>query len=134
VLAAVVARFLFGKACDLREIQLPHLSKLGERQSVGLDLFAFDLVLFLRHDNVLNPRWADLRCRDFIFPIDTHEDHQAMLDYAVVSQVIGDYDIDAYHYVSDFNVVRQKALRAPKSIAFRSVVADQTGCLLYPSV
>jgi hypothetical protein len=77
-----LARFLFGEACDLREIEFPHLSKLGQRQSVGPDLFAFDLVLFLRNDSVVDPRWADPRCRDFIFPIDTHDDHQAMLDYA----------------------------------------------------
>jgi ADP-heptose:LPS heptosyltransferase len=36
----------------------------------------------------------------------------------VVSQVIGNYDIDEYHFVSDMAAVRKKAARAPESIDF----------------
>lgn len=112
-----LARFLFGEACNLSEISLPHLSKLGEaRASGGIDLREYDLALFLRHDGKLTPAWADLRCRDFVFPVDTYDDHQTMLDYAVVTNLIGDYDIDAYHYGTDLAAVRQKASRAPERI------------------
>ena len=112
-----LARFLFGEACDLRAMVLPHLSKQTEgQQAARIDLTAFDLVLFLRHDDVLNPGWADPRCRDYIFPILTNVDHQSFLDHAVVSQLIGHYDIDAYHYGADLAAVRQKAARAPARI------------------
>jgi ADP-heptose:LPS heptosyltransferase len=112
-----LGRFLFGEACDLREITLPHLSKhREEQQSACVDLRDYDLVLFLRNDGRLGPAWADLRCRDYVFPVDTHDDHQTMLDYAVVSGVIGDYNIDAHHYGTDPAAVRQKVSRAPARI------------------
>jgi heptosyltransferase-2 len=160
-----LARFLFGEACDLRAVVLPHVSKQTEgqqparidsgafakpgpsgpgtckshsqrsapRRAVNLrnpcllrssavqgredvNLTAFDLVLFLRHDDVLNPAWAEPRCRDYVFPILTNADHQSFLDHAVVSHLIGDYDIDAYHYGADLAAVRQKAARPPARI------------------
>ena len=112
-----LARFLLGEECNLREINLPHLSKHGaEQQSAGVDLLAFDQVLFLRHDGALTPAWADLRCRDYIFPVDTHDDHQTMLDYAVVSHLVGHYDIDAYHFGTGLAAVRQKVSRVPARI------------------
>jgi hypothetical protein len=112
-----LGRFLFGDTCDLREISLPHLSKHSEgAPSAGVDLLAYDLVLFLRNDGNLNPAWADLRCHDYVFPVDTDDDHQTMLDYAVVSRLIGQYDIEAHHYGDDLAAVRQKASRAPNRI------------------
>jgi len=112
-----LARFLFGEACNLSKISLPHLSKLGEaRQSAGIDLLAYDLVLFLRHDGKLTPEWADLRCRDFVFPVDTHDDHQTILDYAVATSVIDHYDIDSYHYGTGLAAVQLKASRQPERI------------------
>ena len=59
-----LARFLFGAHIDIRTIVFSHLSKRGSREnSDGIDLLPYDLVLFLRHDGVLTPKWADLRCR-----------------------------------------------------------------------
>ncbi len=112
-----LARFLFGEACDLREINLPHLTKHGDgRQSACIDLLAFDLVLSLRNDDTLKPAWADLHCHDYVFPIDTDDYHQTKLDYPVVSGLVGRYDIDALHYGTDLAAVRQKASRAPARI------------------
>ena len=112
-----LARFLFGEACNLSEISLPHLSKLGEaEQPAGVNLLAYDLVLFLRHDGRLTPAWAYLRCHDFVFPIDTHDDHQTVLDYAVVTSLIGHYDIDSYHYGAGLAAIQLKASRLPERI------------------
>ena len=92
-----LARFLFGESRDIQTIIFPHLSK--HRDGVVGDvvnLLSYDLVLFLRNDGVLNPNWADVRCRDFILPIDTHDDHQSLLDYGVVSRLVGHYDINTF--------------------------------------
>ena len=112
-----LARFLFGEECNLRELNLPHLRKqMDAQQSVSIDLLAYDLVLFLRNDGTLDPAWADLRCRDYILPVDTHEDHQTLQDYGVVAPVVGHYDIDALHFGAGLSAVRHKASGAPERI------------------
>lgn len=111
-----LARFLFGTSCDVREIAFAHLSKRAEASAAGIDLLAYDLVLFLRDDGQITPAWADLRCHDYLFPIDAQDDHQTMLDYAVVSRVVGHYDIDAHHFGAEFDAVRRKAAQPPERI------------------
>jgi ADP-heptose:LPS heptosyltransferase len=114
-----LARFLFGEVCRLREWQLPHLSKSQEsRLPVNLDLRDYDMVLFLRYDEVLNPAWAELRCRDYIFPLQSDEHHQTMLNYSVASRVVGHYDMEAEHFCTNLAVVRDKAARVPQRIGF----------------
>src|SRR5437773_9291218 len=61
-----LARLLFGDI-DLRPLDLPHPSKGGAGRQGDADLSEFDLVLFLRHDHVLNPQRAQMLCNDFIF-------------------------------------------------------------------
>jgi hypothetical protein len=92
-----LARFLFGEQVELREANFPHLNKHVGEEVAFVDLRPFDLVLFLRTDGVLNPAWAEMRCRDFIFPVDTHADHQTLMDFAVVASAVGAYDIEANH-------------------------------------
>lgn len=112
-----LARFLSGAACDLREINLPHLTRDNDgNPATDIDLLAYDLVLFLRNDGTMGPAWANLRCRDYVLPIDTHEDHQTLQDYAVIAPAVGHYDIDALHFGADLSAVRQKASRAPERI------------------
>jgi heptosyltransferase-2 len=112
-----VARFLFGEECNLHQINLPHLSKYGSGpQPVSVDLLPYDLVVFLRQDDTLNPNWAELRCHDYIFPVDTHDDHQTVQDYAVVSHLVGHYDIDAYHHGAERATIQQKVSRSPEWI------------------
>jgi hypothetical protein len=112
-----LARFLFGEDCRLREFPLPHLTKSREDpRFANLDLRDYDLVLFLRHDGTLNPAWAELRCRDYIFPVNSDDDHQTMLDYAVVAPVVGHYDIEAGHFGKNLATVQEKAARAPQRI------------------
>jgi heptosyltransferase-2 len=111
-----LARLLFGDI-DLRALDLPHLRKGGQGQDQpALDFAEFDLVLFLRHDQVLNPERAQLLCNDFIFfPINDRY-HQTLLDYVVASRAVGRYDIDAMFFDGRDAVVRPKAYRPPNSV------------------
>src|SRR5438094_5539865 len=110
-----LARLLFGNI-ELRRLDLPHLSKSRENQQAQMDFTDFDLVLFLRHDQVLNPRQAQLLCKDFIFFPAREDYHQTLLDYMVASRVVGAYDIDAEFYPGDGGSLRQKATRAPRAV------------------
>ena len=110
-----LARLLFGNI-ELRPLDLPHLSKTSGDDRADMDFAEFDLVLFLRNDQVLNPASAELLCKDFIFFPAREDYHQTLLDYMVASRVVGAYDIDAEFYVGDGAALRQKAARAPRAI------------------
>ena len=110
-----LARLLFGNV-ELRALDLPHLSKNARSNQSELDFTDFDLVLFLRHDQVLNPRQAEIFCKDYIFFPAREDYHQTVLDYTVVSRVVGDYDIDAEFYALSHGLLQQKATRAPDAV------------------
>ncbi len=76
----------------------------------------YDLVLFLRRDQVLNPEQAQMLCRDYLFFAESNLYHQTLLDYTVASRVVGDYRIDAGFYGNDGGLIRQKATRPATSI------------------
>ena len=105
-----LARLLFG-AIELQPLDLPHLAKnSGDGRSV-MAFSDYDLVLFLRRDQVLNPQQAQMLCRDYLFFTESNLYHQTLLDYTVASRVVGDYRIDAGFYGNDGGLIRQKATR-----------------------
>lgn len=110
-----LARFLFGDI-DIRSLDLPHLSKKGEAVSRFMDFRGFDLVVFLRHDDVLNPAGVRLFCKDYAFYSGNNDYHQSVLDYTVASHVVGEYDIDAAFFGSAVSMVREKSTRSPESV------------------
>jgi ADP-heptose:LPS heptosyltransferase len=111
-----LARCLF-PGVELRTMDMPHLLKVDGQVDIP-DLTAYDLVLFLRRDGVITPDWARVRTRDYILPEESHEHHQSILDYAVASEVVPDYEIDALFYGTRLDSVRAKALRPPAKIGF----------------
>lgn len=110
-----LARLLFG-AVDLRPLDLPHLAKSRCNVRSVMDFTEYDLVLFLRHDQILNPQQAQMLCNDYIFSPESNEYHQTLLDYTVASRVVGSYDIDAAFYGGDGRLIRQKATRPPEAV------------------
>jgi ADP-heptose:LPS heptosyltransferase len=111
-----LARYLFPNL-DLRTMDMPHLLKAAG-QSALPDLTSYDLVLFLRRDGQLTPEWAALRTRDYVMPAESHADHQSILDYGVVSEVVIDYDMDALFFEDRFESLKRKALGEPSKIGF----------------
>jgi heptosyltransferase-2 len=109
------AGLLFG-AVELRPLDLPHLARGDENSQGGLDFTGFDLVLFLRRDQILNPQQAHMVCNDYIFLQDSNQYHQTLLDYMVASRVVGSYDIDAAFYSGNDRLIRQKATRPPDAV------------------
>ena len=110
-----LARILF-PAATIQAIDFPHLSKIKAGHAGYPDLRAFEHVMFLRADNRINPAWADLRCRNYSFPSDSHDHHQAMLDYGVAAALLGEYDIDSLHFGANLAAMQQKASTPPQSI------------------
>ena len=111
-----LARYLFGELAEIRAMDFPHLSKMGHARPDQVDLREFGLVVFLRHDNVINPAWAELRCLDYRFPVDSNDFHQTALDYGVVAPLIGSYDVDEMHFGSQLDGLRQKSARNLHSV------------------
>jgi heptosyltransferase-2 len=111
-----LARALFGPQTDLRRADFPHLAKQPSADAALPDFAAFDLVLCLRRDDVIDEAWALDRCRDFLLPVDTFLDHQSVIDYAVASRLVGPYDIDALHFGAALPTLAAKAAAAPRSI------------------
>ena len=111
-----LARHLFGGLLDIRAMDFPHLSKAGNGQLDHIDLREFGMTVFLRHDNVINPAWAELRCLDYQFPFDNNDLHQTALDYGVVAPLVGGYDVDALHFGAKLEVLKQKAVDGSQSV------------------
>lgn len=112
-----LARQLFGDL-PTEAINFPHLTKAGTESGGYPDLRGFDTVAFLRADGILNPQWASLRCRRFILPVDTHLDHQSVIDFAVAAALVGPYDIEEAFYTDRLERVRAKAGRMPERVGF----------------
>ena len=81
-----------------------------------IDLREFGITVFLRHDNVINPGWAELRCLDYRFPFDNNDLHQTALDYGVVAPLVGGYDVDALHFGPKLELLKQKAALGSQSV------------------
>lgn len=101
---------------DIRALDFPHLSKLPAVHAQHPDLSTFQHVMFLRHDDRINPAWASLRCKDYSFPIDSHDHHQSMIDYGIAAVVLGGYDIDPLHFGPRLDELERKAGEVPRSI------------------
>lgn len=110
-----LANFLF-PSLPLCGIELPHLGKSQTASLKVPDLRAYDHVVFLRTDGVLNAEWMALRSPSFTANADNHHQHQSALDYATVSSLIGDYDIDAHHFGDNYQAVAAKARQRPQTI------------------
>ena len=111
-----LARVLLGSNADIRPIDFPHLSKTAKANEADIDLSVYDLVVFLRHDNILAPAWAELRCRDYVFPVDSHDHHQSMIDYGVVAPLIGAYDPDLLQFETHLDILERKGSSAPRTV------------------
>lgn len=112
-----LARHLFGDVA-IETIDFPHLTKADASQGGYPDLRGFDMVAFLRSDGILNTQWASLRCRRFVLPVDTHGDHQSVIDFGVASALVGHYDIEEAFYTDRLERVRAKASRFPGKVGF----------------
>ena len=112
-----LANYLFD-GLSIREINFPHLAKAGAIGVAYPDLREFDLVVFLRSDGVINEQWASLRCRDFLLPVNTNDDHQSIIDFSVASALVGKYNIDELFYADKLNYVRNKTGNFPKKVGF----------------
>jgi hypothetical protein len=111
-----LAKYLFPDL-ELRKMDLPHLLKAHGESEVP-DLTPFDLVLFLRRDGQLTPEWAALRTRDYVMPAESHTDHQSILDYGVVSEVVPDYDMDELFFAGRIESFKRKATNKAVKIGF----------------
>ena len=111
-----LAQYLFGGLADIRAMDFPHLSKVGNARLDHVDLREFGMTVFLRHDNIINPAWAELRCLDYRFPYDNNNLHQTALDYGVVAPLVGSYDVDELHFGPKLEILKQKATHGSQAI------------------
>lgn len=110
-----LARFLFGDI-ELRALDMPHLSKGGHSKATSIRFKDYDVVVFLRRDDLLSPERLGPLCNEFLFYTGNHNFHQSLLDYTIASWLVGDYDIDREFYGTQMERVLQKSLTAPKAV------------------
>jgi heptosyltransferase-2 len=94
-----LARFTFPEL-EVSTLDLPHLSKfgsLGARNGQLSNLHRFDLVFFLRRDQVFTPAWTELMARKSVLVEDRNDVHETRLQARAVWQTGLRYELPDSH-------------------------------------